>query len=63
METRTGGGLRNGGIVPNIRTLWPPGGGDFDGAFDMLRTFDLAETKVPFGGSGFGPTIECADRN
>jgi hypothetical protein len=37
--------------------LWPPGW-DFDGASDMLRTFDLAETKVPLGGSGFGPTIE-----
>ena len=43
--------------------LWPPGNWGFDGAFDMLRTFDLAETKFPFGGSGFGPTIECADRN
>jgi hypothetical protein len=44
-----------------VRMLWPPGLGD--GAFDTLRTFDLAEARFPFGGSGFGPTIECADRN
>jgi hypothetical protein len=43
--------------------LWPPAGGDLDGASDMLLAFDLAETKVLFGGSGFGPTIECAGRN
>jgi hypothetical protein len=34
------------------------GGGDFDGALDVLLTFDLAD-KFLFGGSGFGPTIEC----
>jgi hypothetical protein len=24
----------------------PPGGGNFDGAFDMLLTFDLAEIQI-----------------
>jgi hypothetical protein len=35
----------------------PAGGGDFDSAFDMLLTFDLAEIKVLFGGLGSGPTV------
>jgi hypothetical protein len=38
--------------------LWPPGSGDFDGALDVLLTFDLAD-KFLFGGSGFGPTRVC----
>ena len=55
--------MNNSEIVPNIRILWPPGTRGFDGAFDMLRTFDLAEARFRFGGSGFGPTIESVDRN
>jgi hypothetical protein len=34
----------------------PPGGRDFDGAFEMLLPFDLAEIKVLF--SGGGPAAE-----
>jgi hypothetical protein len=37
-------------------------GGDFDGAFDMLLTFDLAEIKVLFSGSDVGPAVERAHR-
>ena len=35
----------------------PTGSSDFDGAFHMLLTFDLAEIKVPFNGFSVGPTI------
>ena len=31
--------------------------GDFDRAFDMLLTFDLAKIKVLFSESRFGPTV------
>jgi hypothetical protein len=34
-----------------------PGGGDFDGAFDMLLTLDLAKIEVLFGGFSGGPTV------
>ena len=34
------------GIGPKVRILCPPGGGDFDGTFDMLLTFDLAEIML-----------------
>jgi len=36
----------------------PARGGDFDGAFDMLLTFNLAEIKVLFGRSSGGPTVD-----
>ena len=36
--------------------------GNFDGAFDMLLTFDLAEIKVLFIGFEIGPTVRRADR-
>jgi hypothetical protein len=34
----------------------PACGGDFDGTFDMLLTFNLAEIKV--GRSSGGPTVD-----
>jgi hypothetical protein len=34
------------------------GRGNFDGAFDMLLTFDLAEIKIRFSRSGVGPTVD-----
>jgi hypothetical protein len=34
------------------------GGCDFDGAFHMLLTFDLAEVEFLFNGSGVGPTVD-----
>jgi hypothetical protein len=30
----------------NGENVVPPGGGNFDGAFDMLLTFDLAEIQI-----------------
>jgi hypothetical protein len=33
------------------------GGCDFDGAFHMLPTFDLAEVEFLFSGSGVGPAV------
>jgi hypothetical protein len=36
----------------------PPGRSDFDRAFDMLLTFDLAEINVLFGRSDIGPTVD-----
>jgi hypothetical protein len=40
----------------------PAGGGNFDGAFDMLLTFDLAEIKIRFSSADPAsgqPLIEC----
>jgi hypothetical protein len=37
--------------------LCPAGSGDFDGAFHMLLTFDLAEIEFLFSRSGVGPTV------
>jgi len=39
-----------------------PSGSNFDRAFDMLLTFDLAEIKFLFAGSRLEPTIGRADR-
>jgi hypothetical protein len=41
----------------NIRMLCPAGGGDFNGSFDMLLTFDLPKIKFLFTGSRVGPII------
>jgi hypothetical protein len=36
----------------------PARGGDFDGTFDMLLTFDLAKIEFPFTGARLGPTVD-----
>ena len=34
------------------------GDGDFNGAFHMLQTLDLAEIEFPFTGARLGPTVD-----
>jgi hypothetical protein len=34
------------------------GYGDFNGAFQMLQTLDLAEIEFPFTGARLGPTVD-----
>jgi hypothetical protein len=41
----------------NTEDVVPPNRGNFDSAFDMLLTFDLAEIKILFCGS---PGLVCA---
>jgi hypothetical protein len=36
----------------------PAGGGDFDGTFYMLLTFDFPKIKFLFTGSRLGPTVD-----
>jgi hypothetical protein len=43
--------LRIGRNRSDGENIVPPGGGDFDGAFDMLLAFHLAKIKVLFTGT------------
>jgi hypothetical protein len=40
-----------------VRNIVPPGGGHFDGAFDMLLAFDLAEIEVLIPKFCLGPIV------
>ena len=37
------------------------GDGDFNGAFHMLQTLDLAEIEFPFTGARLGPTVDRSE--